>query len=459
MVYSSLLFIYGFLPVSLLIFYFTPKRLREAALLVLSAVFCGMISLYFLIFISAFTLVNYAFSHIIGRLRKNDKLAAVPLVAGIVLDLTALLAFRTDYFSWLHSIMRAPEGFYPLGIAFFNLSAVGTLIDVYKGRIKADKNIVRFGLYIMFFPKLLMGPLLRYGTFTKILDNRRETLANMGVGMTLFVKGLAKKVIAADDLYMLYTAVRTTDVREMSALTAWLGIVAYVLCLYFTLSGFADMGMGIAYCFGYRFPQSFNYPLLSTKIKYFAARWQSQVIQWLRRYITKPIYSVCRYRLLREFVFIGGWTLFGMWYRFDINGALWGFLIGLAVVIESRLLKGIANNITGIICTFLTVIVFSVFLAGKDPAYSCRYLVAMISGNGAIADTQAFYLLKSYVVLLLVTMYAATDLLRNVMTRSEKSRIKSFLTAVTPLVVLAGLIVCTALLSYSGSSDMLIIKL
>ncbi|WP_028520670.1 hypothetical protein [Ruminococcus flavefaciens] len=459
MVYSSLLFIYGFLPVSLLLYYITPKKLREMALLFLSGAFCCLISLYFFIFVVAFAAVNYIFMHLISLSRRNEKVAAVPLAAGIIIDLIAVFAFRTEYFTWLHRMIRAPGSFYPVGISFFALGAIGTLIDVYKGRIKADRNMVRFALYIMFFPRLIMGPLLRYRVFTNILNNRRETLSGMGVGMTVFVKGLAKKVIAADNLYMLYTAAFSTSVKEISALTAWLGAAAYILCLYFVLSGFADMGTGIAYLYGLKFPQSFNYPLLSIRLRYFAARWQSQVTQWLRRYITKPIYSVCRKRWMREAVFVLGWGLFGFWYTVDLNGIIWGVIIGTAVIIESRFLRKKIMNPTGIIYTFLTVIIAGVFLSSDSAGYSVSYLFAMVGGNGAIADTQGFYLFKSYIVLLLVTMYASTDLFRNLMTRSERNRVRTAIMAVSPVLILAVLIVCTALMSYSGSSDMLLMKL
>lgn len=458
-VYSSLLFIYGVLPVSLLLFYITPKKLREMMLLFLSAAFCCLLSLYFLIFIVAFAAVNYIFMHLISRSRRSEKLAAVPLTVGIILDLVAILAFRTQFFTWLHRMIRAPEGFYPVGISFFALGAIGTLIDVYKGRIKADRNMVRFALYIMFFPRLLMGPLLRYRVFTNILDNRSENLSGMGVGMTIFVKGLAKKVIAADNLYMLYAAAGSSDVGEISAVTAWLGAVAYILCLYFELSGFADMGTGTAYLFGLKFPQSFNYPLFSIRLKYFAARWQSQVTQWLRRYVTKPIYGVCRKRWLREAVFIIGWGLFGFWYTVDLGGVVWGILIGAAVIIESRLLRKKIMNFTGMIYTFFTVVICGVFLSGDSLGSSVRYLFAMAGGNGVLADSDSFYLIKSYIVLLLVTMYASTDLFRNLMTRSGKNRIKAAIMAVSPVLVLAVLVLCTAFISYGGSSHMILMKL
>ncbi|SHM32286.1 MBOAT family O-acyltransferase [Ruminococcus flavefaciens] len=459
MVYSSLMFIYAFLPAALLLFYLTPKRFREEVLLIESMAFCFLISLYFLFFMAAYSFVNYLVGHIIGKLRKNEKLAAVPLTLGIIFDLIMIFGFRTKYFAWLHDMLHAPEGFYPVGISFFTLAAIGTLIDIYKGRVKADKSIVRYFLYIMFFPRLIMGPLLRYGVFTKALDSRRESLTNIGIGMSLFIKGLAKKVIAADNLYMLYSAVRSSDVDSLSAATAWIGITAYVFCLYFTLSGFADMGTGIAYCFGLKFPQSFNYPLLSSRIKYFAARWQSQVVQWIRRYITKPLYGVCTKKWIREIVFVGGWTLFGFWYTVTPNGAIWGLLMGIALIIENHILQRKTMDFTGIIYTFLVVIFCAVFLSGDSLGFSVQYLFAMIGGNGVIADEQFFYLVKSYIVLILITLYASTSLFRNMIVRSGKGNIRNTVAVVSTFAALAALIICTALISYSGSSEMLLINL
>ena len=459
MVYSSLLYIYGFLPISLLLYYLTPRKCREAMILLLSMLFCGMISLYFLIFISAYTLINYLCIKLILRFRKSDKLSAIPLVFGTVFDLIALFAFRTEYFTWLHRLIRAPESFYPVGISFFVLSAIGTLVDAYKKKLSCDCNILRFSLYIMFFPKLIMGPLLRYGSFSKLLDSRKSSLSGIGIGMTVFVKGLAKKIIIADNLYMLYRSVQSSNFDEISAVTAWLGIISYIFCLYFTLSGVADMGTGIAYCFGIRLPQSFNYPLLSSRIKYFAARWQSQVVQWLRRYITKPLYNSCEKKWLRETIFIFGWSLFGFWYTFNLNGIAFGALMGSFIVIEARLREKKIMELTGVFYTFLVVILCSVFLSGSSLSYSVKYFLIMIGGNGSIADTQAFYLMKSYIVLILLAMYASTDLFRNMMIRSGKKKLKIAVNIASPITTALLLVVCTALISYSGSSEMLLLRL
>ncbi|MDO4862713.1 MAG: hypothetical protein Q4A05_00980, partial [Ruminococcus sp.] len=255
MEYSSLLFIYGFFPVSLILFHLTPKKLKDCALLLLSTVFCAFFGVRYLACIAAYVLLNYAAARLTDSLRKKGAVACfVPFALGMMFDIFALFAFRTARFSAIYRALRLRDGFFAVGISLFTLSALGYLIDVYYGRVRAEKDLVRYSLYIMMFPRLLMGPVLRYDTFTRIMNSRRSGIRELGKGLTVFIKGLAKKVLAADTLYALYIAVRSYDTRDMSAVTAWLGIVAYVLCLYFTLSGIADMGVGIGYCFGFRFP-------------------------------------------------------------------------------------------------------------------------------------------------------------------------------------------------------------
>ncbi|MBR4626389.1 MAG: hypothetical protein IKO47_01545 [Ruminococcus sp.] len=460
MIYSSLMFIYGFLPVSLLIYYLTPKKHQPLVLLLLSAVFCGMLGLHCLVFTAVFAGVNYVVCRTIESRRENRPEACTVLCGGIFFDVFSLFLFRSELLSALREGAGIPESFFPLGVSFMVLGGIGTLADVYTGRLRAERNFLRFWLYFIFFPRLIMGPLLRYGSFSKVLDSRKPELAEIGAGMTIFVKGLAKKVLAADTLYLLYEAVRTTDVGAMSALTAWLGALAYILCLYFTLSGLADMGTGAGYCFGLRMPQSFNYPLFSIKIRYFAARWHIQVVQWMRRYITKTASSRFRSGIVKKLIFICVWGILGFWYVFSINGLIWGILIGMAITAENRLSRGRILNVTGGIYTAFAAMVFGVFLSGESISYSLRYLWAMIGGaGGGFADAFSLYLLKAYVVVLLITMYAATDLFRNMMVRSGKNTVKTALTAATPLVVLALLTVCTALMSYTGSSEMILIKL
>ena len=409
-------------------------------------------------FTAAYTVINYGAARLIRRYRGKNEMASAVFAIGVSFDIISIFVFRTALFVPLRSAFGFPEAFFPIGISFMALSAIGTLIDVYGGKAEADMGFVHFALYFLFFPRIIMGPVLRYRSFVKMLDSRKPELAEIGVGLTIFVKGLAKKVIAADTLFVLWVAVRSRDVQDMSLLTAWLGISAYMLCLYFTLSGISDMGIGVGYCFGMKMPQSFNYPLFSTKIRYFAARWHIQTVQWMRRYVTKPLYAHCAGRIMRRLIFIGVWAVFGFWYTFSLNGLLWGILIGAAITIESRISRGRIIDTTGVIYTALVVMISGAFLAGEDAVYSLRYLLAMI-GRGSIADRFAFYLVKTYIVVLLISMYASTDLFRNMMIRSGRNRIRTAFAVISPLVVLLLFVVCTAMMMYSGSSGIMLMKL
>lgn len=459
MLYSSLLFIYIFLPVSILLYYVTPSKHREKTLLILSIIFCGMINLWFLGFMLVYVAVNYIAMRTIDKFSERKEIASIPFAAAVCFDLTAILIFRTKYFVSLLSSIGVPNGFFPLGISFFTLSAIGTLIDVYTGKMKSDKNVLRFALYIIFFPRLIMGPVMRYGSFNKAVRERKDGLYEMGVGFTIFVKGLAKKIIAADNLYMLYTAVGRVDYGELSALTAWIGITAYILCLYFTLSGFSDMGVGISYCFGVRLPKSFSYPMSSNKIRYFAARWHTNVTHWFRRYVTRPLSRSIKNRYARQSVSIAVWGLFGFWYTFSMNGFIWGLLIGTAITIESRLDKRRIMVISGVIYTFLIAAVCTVFLAEESFSGAFRYLLAMLGGNRIFADTISLYLLKSYIVILLIGLYTSTSLFRNMLMRSGKNKLSTAFSILSPIAVTGILIVCTVMISYSGSSGMILMKL
>ena len=458
--YSSLLFIYVFFPVALGIFHASPKKLKEPVLLLLSMVFCGLFGLRYLALLAVYVLINYGAARATGHLRERKKAAAfAPFAFGVTFDIFALFAFRTEHFSWLYRALRLHEGFFPVGISLFTLSALGCLVDVYDGRVKAERSLVRFSLFIMMFPRLLMGPIVRYDSFTRIMNSRRTGSQELGTGLTLFIKGLAKKVLAADTLFALYSAVHSADTRGISAISAWLGVISYMLCLYFTLSGIADMGAGIGYCFGYKFPQSFNYPMFSSRIRYFAAKWHIQVIHWFRSYITKPFASHIKSQLIRKLIFIGAWTIAGFWYGFSAGGAVFGALMGTAIVVENRLRKSKMLKATGIIYTFLLVTVFAVFLSEGSISGSFAYLFAMIGGNRSLTDSMTMYLLRSYLVVLLVTMYASTDLFRNMLVRSRKKVLRRLFFAASPVVTVLLLALCTALISSEGSSAVQLLRL
>lgn len=450
MTYSSLLFIYGFLPVSLLIYRIVPENFRHLSLLVISGIFCSLKSLWFAGFMITYAVINYLSGLFIWKFRNKKILSAISLSLGTGMDLLVFFMFRTDFMDILRNRFGIPESFFPLEISFVTLTAVGYLIDIFRKCMKPEFDFVKFALYIMFFPKLFI--FVRYKSFYRMLGNTKVTLADMGTGFRIFVRGLAKKVIAGDTMYMLCAAVESTDIWKMSAVNAWLGITAYMLGLYFTLSGITDMGAGAGYCFGFRLPRSFNYPVFSTKMRDFASGWHVQIIYWFRRYISRPLGKLGRNRAYRKIIFISAWCLVGLWYRFDANGLMWGFLIGLTVVLEKYIRKFRLLKVTGIIYTYVITIICMVFLSGRNITQSFNYLLVMLGGNKVFADSVTLYLFKYYIVMLLVCMYFSTGLFRNLLMRSEMTRLKTFISALSPVVTMILLVLCTILISYSGNS-------
>lgn len=460
MIYSSFLFIYLFLPVSLLVYYITPKKHRNLSLLILSAAFCLSFGYIYLIFITAYTAVNYIFCRLIEILKKKKILSMSLMTTAVIADVIVLFLFRLEMLNAvLYTPLHIPKGFMPIGISFITLSAVGTLADVYCGRIKAERSIIGFALYFMFFPRLIMGPLLRYSSFSKMLGSRRENLSEMGVGFMIFIIGFAKKVVIADSMHMLYTACVSEKAESTSALTAWLGVIGYLLCLYFTLSGLSDMGTGIGYLFGFRFPQSFNYPLFSSRMTHFAAGWHIQVVMWFKHYISRPLVSLFRVRIYRILVAAAVWALTGFWYTFSINGIIWGIIISAAVMLEKKFVKDRAFSLTGAFASLMVMIVSTVFFMGDSIGWSLKYLLAMLGGSKMLADSLSGYLLKSYIIILIVSIYASTSMFMGLMLRSGKTRIHSALNIISPIILMALMAICSIMISYSGSSDAVILKL
>lgn len=460
MIYSSLLFIFGFLPVSLAVYYAAPSKLKDMVLWIESMVFCGLMGLKFLFFMILYSAVNYTAAQFIYKLPvKRTWVRLIPLISGILFDVSMLFSFRCEFFAWLHKPLNLPENFFPLGISFFTLSAIGYLLDVYSGKFKADKNFVRFSLYIMMFPRIIMGPIVSYDNFAVILRRRRLNIGEIGAGLILFIKGAAKKIVFADPLYMLYTAVKCSEIRTLSAASAWLGIIGYLFCLYFTLSGFSDMGTGLSRCFGFRFPNGFSYPVFSGRIRNFTSKWHIQVIHWFRKYITNPLCSLTDDRRINKLIFVCVWSITGFWYSSDLTGLIWGALMGLAIIIENKLRNFRLLKSNGIFYTFLVITVLSVFLSAVDLKEAFSYLWVMIGGNGIFADTFTIYLLKMYIVILLSAIYASTDLFRNMMIRINGTKFRWITAVLTPAVTVFLLIICMSLMAYTGSSGMILVKL
>lgn len=450
MIFSSLIFIYAFLPLSILIYYIVPKGFRNKVMLCLSVIFCGIQGLNFLGFMAAYTLLHFAEGILLGKIRHKKIISYTILAAVILADIIILLIFREKLF--INDYV--PEIFVPIGISFSTLSAIGYCLDVCRGKIRAEKNFFRFSLYMLFFPKLPMGPIINYSSFRRMTKYRTMGINEIGAGMVVFVKGLAKKILFADNIYILYAAVMGININELSAISAVLGVIAYGLCLYFTLSGLSDMGAGLARCFGFRLPQSFNYPISSRGLGEFSSRWHMTVTGWFSRYILKSLKQKSSSRILESLTVIFIWSILGLWYDLRLNTFIGGFLIGAVIAAEKFIFTKKNSSFTSMIYTFFVISLCTVFFMWDTPIHSLKYLLVIVGGNNSIIDPASIYLLKVFIVVLLICLYGATDIFRNIVERSGKKWIKVLSNIVTPITTLILLILCTAEISYTGASEM-----
>lgn len=455
MEFSSLLFIYGILPVSLLIYSLTPKKLKNAVLLVLSVLLCSAVGLEYLAVTVSFTVISCFLGLLIHKTGKIRAVSAIFLGIGILAGVFMFTVFRTELVTFPESLVSLPM----IGLSYILLNSAGYHIDIFRGKIQPEKNIFSYLLYMLFFAKLSAGPVIGYGSFRRILAKRRQSLSETGAGLSLFTIGLAKKVILADNFYELYSAVKVIDVYELSAVSAWLGLCAYVMCLYFTLSGMADMGAGVARCFGIRLPRSFRYPLFSYGVRDFCRRWHMPVMRWFSRYTAKPVYKAISNPIEKNLLIITVCGVMGVWYGRGINSFIWGILIGISCVLEIKNSNRKSGRLTTYVRTFFVMNLCWIFFMGSDPVYSFKYFLALLGGNNILTDSLSSYLLSSYTVIILVGAVLAAGIIPRLINKSRKKAVKIVYELFTPVFVTALLLICTALITYSGVSQNMVIIL
>ena len=336
MVFSSLYFLFLYLPIVLLIYYIAPLRLRNAVLLVFNLIFYGWGEPKYILIMFASIAIDYTHGMLVTRCKErgNDKGARLAVASSVVFNLALLFFFK--YWDFIaRSLAAVGLGFLPvlnirlpIGISFYTFQAVSYLIDVYWKDCEAASNFINFACYISLFPQLIAGPIVRYKDVNDQLISRTETLAGFNTGVRLFMVGMAKKVLLANQFGVLWDAV-SANPTEAGALAAWCGAVAYSLQLYFDFSGYSDMARGLGKMLGFDFCINFNYPYISKSVTEFWRRWHISLSTWFRDYVYIPLggnrCTVPR-QILNLFVV---WFLTGLWHGASWNYVLWGLYYGL----------------------------------------------------------------------------------------------------------------------------------
>ena len=454
MLFSSIPFLYYFLPLVLAVYFLVPRGAKNAVLFASSLLFYAWGEPRFCVFMLLSIAQGYVFGRLIEKNRRRTKRSKLFLTASVCLSL-GLLGYckYADFFiSGLNAVTGASIKLLhvalPIGISFYTFQILSYVVDVYRGSVPAQKSFLKLGTYIAMFPQLIAGPIVRYAEIAPQLDSRQTTLEDVSSGACRFVIGLSKKVLLANVLYELITAFQQS--RDLSVLYFWLYAVSFALQLYFDFSGYSDMAIGLGRIFGFRFQENFNYPYISGSITEFWRRWHISLGSWFRDYVYIPLGGnrVSKAKWLRNILVV--WMLTGLWHGASWTFVLWGLGFAVLLVAEKlvygRLLQ--RTHVLKHVYTLLLVTLSFVLFNADSVSEAVSQLGAMFGAGGLpLVSTEGVYYLKSYAGTFLFAAIGATPLVSNAISRFGKTRFGAqALTVLQPLVMLALLAACTAFL-------------
>ena len=344
MVFSSIVFLFTFLPVVLILYFLVPKAAKNVILLIASLIFYAWGEPVYVFLMLLSILLNYFCGLEIAEKAEEGSGARGVFLFTVLVNLGLLGFFKYAGFlvGSLNAVLPfdipAPELNLPVGISFYTFQILSYIIDVYRKKVAVQKNLISFGLYVTMFPQLIAGPIVRYEDIETQLAERKVTLDKFGSGAAVFIQGLAKKVLLANLIGGLFSQVSAMPLGNISVLTAWLGCLAYTFQIYFDFSGYSDMAIGLGRMFGFRFPKNFDYPYISRSITEFWRRWHISLGTWFREYVYIPLGGnrVSRLKHIRNILAV--WLLTGLWHGASWNFVVWGLYYGAILLVEKFLL-------------------------------------------------------------------------------------------------------------------------
>lgn len=418
MVFSGLTFLLLFLPLVLLVYFAVPKKFKNAVLFIFSLIFYAWGEPIYMILMIFSTALDYTCGRAVEKYRGTSK-AKIGLVVSMCANLGLLCVFK--YADFLIGTVNGIFGCQipltelplPIGISFYTFQTMSYTIDVYRGEVRAQKNIISFGAYVALFPQLIAGPIVRYQTIAEQIDSRAHSFDKFGEGAKRFVCGLGKKVLLANNIGLLFDEISKSDLNSLSTVSAWLGVIAFGFQIYFDFSGYSDMAIGLGKIFGFDFCENFNYPFISKSITEFWRRWHISLGTWFRDYVYIPLGGNKKGLAVQLRNIAVVWLLTGFWHGASWNYVLWGAFFGIILIFEKFfLLKKLEKlpPLFGRIYTLVLVNISWTLFAFEDVSRGWGFLKAMFGfGRGFCGDT-ALYRLISYAPLLIICAFAAAPL-------------------------------------------------
>lgn len=459
MLFTSISFLYYFLPTIIILYFITPKKYRNYILLIFSIIFYMYGEPKYVILMLVEILVAYFGALLIDKYRSKE----IFLIT-IIIHIGLLCVFKyTDLFiGTINSIFKTNISFLnialPIGISFYTFQILSYVIDVYRGKVKVQKNILKLATYVSLFPQLIAGPIVRYETICDELDNRDETIEKFSLGVRRFIIGLAKKVLIANMLGELCTKFSLVD--ERSVLFYWIFAISYMLQVYFDFSAYSDMAIGLGKMFGFTFLENFNYPFISKSITEFWRRWHISLSSWFKDYVYIPLGGSRKgtLKLVRNILIV--WFLTGIWHGAAYNFILWGLFIGVFLVIEklwlSKYISKLPKFLRNIYVLFIIMISFIMFNAGSinEAFFNIKGLFGL--NKEVFINNYTIYYLKSYLIVLIIAIFGATPLFKNIIEKLKKSKcLNKIINVLEPIFLVILLLLVTAYLIDSSYNPFL----
>lgn len=430
MVFSSLVFMFAYLPITLLAYYLVPRQGRNIFLFIVNLIFYGWGEPRLVLLMVFNIFFNYIGGWLVDKYRADAKKKKLFLILTCVLDIGILAVFKytgmiTETLNML-PFLNIPELqiSLPIGISFYTFQTMSYVIDVYRDDAPVSKNFINFGTYVALFPQLIAGPIVRYRDIAEQLVNRRETLEMFTRGVKLFMVGLAKKVIIANTMGTLTTNIfATTD--ENGVVGTWVGMIAYTFQIYFDFSGYSDMACGLGNMMGFEFLKNFNYPYIAKSITDFWRRWHISLSTWFKEYVYIPL-GGNRKGVKRQILnLLIVWGLTGLWHGAAYNFVLWGLYYGFLLILEKFVLKKFLDRLPSFVqhiyTLFIIIIGWGLFYF-TDVGQLGEFMVDLFNFGNGICGDQAFNLIMNNLPMLIIAAVASTPLATMLYTRFEHRR-------------------------------------